>query len=33
VAPPDAYMGYITDAVFVPGTSAPCAASILVGKS
>jgi hypothetical protein len=32
-APPDAYMGYIIDAVFVPGTNAPCAASILVGKS
>jgi hypothetical protein len=33
VAPPDAYMGYLVDAVFMPGTAAPCAASILVGKS
>jgi hypothetical protein len=33
VAPPDAYMGYVVDAIFMPGTTAPCAASILVGKS
>jgi hypothetical protein len=33
VAPPDAYMAYLVDAVFMPGTTAPCAASILVGKS
>jgi hypothetical protein len=33
VAPPDAYMGYLVDAIFMPGTTAPCAASILVGKS
>jgi hypothetical protein len=32
-APPDAYMGYLVDAIFMPGTTAPCAASILVGKS
>jgi hypothetical protein len=33
VAPPDAYQAYIVDAVFMPGTNSPCAASILVGKS
>jgi hypothetical protein len=33
VAPPDAYMGYVIDAIFMPGTTTPCAASILVGKS
>jgi hypothetical protein len=33
VAPPAAYMGYVTDAIFLPGTTTPCAASILVGKS
>jgi hypothetical protein len=33
VAPPTAYMGYLVDAIFMPGTTAPCAASILVGKS
>jgi hypothetical protein len=33
VAPPDAYMGYLVDAIFMPGTTTPCAASILVGKS
>jgi hypothetical protein len=33
VAPPDAYMGYLIDAIFMPGTTTPCAASILVGKS
>ena len=33
VAPPDTYMGYLVDAIFMPGTTAPCAASILVGKS
>jgi hypothetical protein len=32
-APPDAYMGYVIDSIFMPGTTAPCAASILVGKS
>jgi hypothetical protein len=33
VAPPQAYMGYMIDAVFMPGTSTPCAASLLVGQS
>ena len=33
VAPPAAYMGYVTDAIFMPGTTTPCAASISVGKS
>ena len=33
VAAPQAYMGYLIDAVFMPGTNAPCAASLLVGKS
>jgi hypothetical protein len=33
VAPPDAYEAYLVDAIFVPGTNPPCAASILVGKS
>ena len=33
VAPPDAYMGYVVDSIFMPGTTTPCAASILVGKS
>jgi hypothetical protein len=33
VAPPDSYMAYLVDAIFMPGTTAPCAASILVGKS
>ena len=33
VAPPDSYMAYLVDSIFMPGTSAPCAASILVGKS
>jgi hypothetical protein len=33
VAPPTAYMGYLIDAIFMPGTTTPCAASILVGKS
>jgi hypothetical protein len=33
VAPPDAYMAYLVDTIFMPGTTTPCAASILVGKS
>jgi hypothetical protein len=33
VAPPEAYMGYLVDSIFMPGTTAPCAASILVVKS
>jgi hypothetical protein len=32
-APPDTYMGYVIDSIFMPGTTAPCEASILVGKS
>jgi hypothetical protein len=33
VAPPNAYIGYLVDAVFMPGTTSPCAASLLVSKS
>ncbi len=33
VAPPDAYQAYLIDAIFMPGTTAPCAASMLVAKS
>ncbi len=33
VAPPDAYQVYLIDAIFMPGTTAPCAASILAAKS
>jgi len=33
VAPPDAYQGYLIDSIFMPGTSTPCAASLLVNKS
>jgi hypothetical protein len=33
VAAPDAYMGYLIDSVFMPATSTPCAASLLVNKS
>lgn len=33
VAAPDAYQVYLIDAVFMPGTSAPCAASLLAAKS
>ncbi len=33
VAAPDTYQAYVIDAIFMPGTTAPCAASILVGKS
>jgi hypothetical protein len=33
VAPPDVYMGYLIDAVFMPGTTTDCAASLLVSKS
>lgn len=33
VAPPNVYMGYLVDSIFMPGTSAPCAASLLVTKS
>jgi hypothetical protein len=30
---PDAWMGYLIDGVFMPGTTAPCAASLLANKS
>jgi len=33
VAPPDAYQAYLIDAIFMPGTTAPCAASLLAGRS
>jgi hypothetical protein len=33
VAPPDAYQVYLIDSVFMPGTTAPCAASLLAAKS
>jgi hypothetical protein len=33
VAPPDAYEVYVIDTIFMPGTTAPCAASLLAAKS
>jgi hypothetical protein len=30
---PDAWMGYLIDAIFMPGTTAPCAASLLATPS
>jgi hypothetical protein len=33
VAPSNAYMGYLVDSIFMPGTTSPCAASLLVNKS
>ena len=33
VAPPNTYQVFLTDAVFMPGTTAPCAASLLAAKS
>jgi hypothetical protein len=33
VAPPDVYEVYMTDAIFQPGTTAPCAASLIATKS
>jgi len=33
VSAPDAWMGYVIDAVFMPGTTTPCAASLLANKS
>lgn len=33
VAPPDAYEVYVVDSIFMPGTTAPCAASVLAAKS
>jgi hypothetical protein len=33
VAPPNVYQVFLTDAIFLPGTTAPCAASLLAAKS
>jgi hypothetical protein len=33
VAPPNAYEVYVIDTIFMPGTTAPCAASVLAAKS
>lgn len=33
VAPPEAYQVYVIDSIFMPGTTAPCAASVLAAKS
>jgi hypothetical protein len=33
VSAPDAWMGYLIDAIFMPGTTAPCAASLLATPS
>lgn len=33
VAPPDAYEVYVVDSILMPGTTAPCAASVLAAKS
>jgi hypothetical protein len=33
VSPPDAYQVYLIDSIFMPGTTTPCAASMLVAKS
>jgi len=33
VAPPNAYEVYVIDSVFMPGTTTPCAASLLAAKS
>jgi hypothetical protein len=33
VAPPNAYQVYVIDAIFMPGTTTPCAASVLAAKS
>lgn len=33
VAAPDAYQVYLIDAIFMPGTTSPCAASLLAAKS
>ena len=33
VAPPNAYQVYLIDAVFMPGTTTPCAASLLATKT
>lgn len=33
VAPPDAFEVYVIDSIFMPGTTTPCAASVLAAKS
>jgi hypothetical protein len=33
VAPPDAYEVYLIDSIFMPGTTDPCAASLMAAKS
>ncbi len=33
VAPPNAYEVYVIDSIFMPGTTAPCAASVMAAKS
>jgi hypothetical protein len=33
VAPPNSYEVYVIDSIFMPGTTAPCAASLLAAKS
>jgi len=33
VAPPSVYEVYVIDSIFMPGTTAPCAASVLAAKS
>jgi hypothetical protein len=33
VAPPNAYEVYVIDTIFMPGTTAPCTASVLAAKS
>jgi hypothetical protein len=33
VAPPDVYEVYVVDSIFMPGTTTPCAASLLAAKS
>jgi hypothetical protein len=33
VSAPSVYLGYLVDAVFMPGTTTPCAASLLVNQS
>jgi hypothetical protein len=33
VAPPNAYQVYVIDSIFMPGTTVPCAASVLAAKS
>jgi hypothetical protein len=33
VSAPDVYLGYLVDSIFMPGTTTPCAASLLVTQS